>query len=180
LFLIKHIKFKKILLKDLKKVLIWRNSSFVRLKMLNQKKIYYKHHLQWFKNLRKNSMQKNYIIYYKKNQIGVASIKEINSSNKTCTWGYYIADISFRYLATLVQFRFLDLIFNKLQIRKIWGETISTNKRILKIHRLFGFIKEGTYRKHIKVKNRYEDIILTSLFKNDWNIYKKKLLRKLT
>ncbi len=148
--------------------------------MLNQKKIYYKHHLQWFKNLRKNSMQKNYIIYYKKNQIGVASIKEINSSNKTCTWGYYIADISFRYLATLVQFRFLDLIFNKLQIRKIWGETISTNKRILKIHRLFGFIKEGTYRKHIKVKNRYEDIILTSLFKNDWNIYKKKLLRKLT
>jgi UDP-4-amino-4,6-dideoxy-N-acetyl-beta-L-altrosamine N-acetyltransferase len=147
--------------------------------MLNQKKIYYKHHLQWFKNLQKNSTQKNYIICYKKNQIGVASIKEINSSNKTCTWGYYIADVSFRYLAVLVQFRFLDLIFNKIKIRKIWGQTISTNKRILKIHSLFGFIKEGVYRKHIKVKNRYEDIILTSLFKNDWNMYKKKLLRKL-
>ena len=81
--------------------------------MLNQKKISYRNHLRWFKNLQKNKIQKSYIIYYKKNQIGVASIKEINSTNKTCTWGYYIADSSFRYLALLVEYKLVDLIFNK-------------------------------------------------------------------
>ena len=108
-----HIKFKQVLSKDLKKILTWRNDSFIRSKMLNQKKISYKNHLKWYKNLQKNNTQKSYIIHYKKNQIGVASIKEINLVNKTCTWGYYIADSSFRHLALLVEYKFVDLMFNK-------------------------------------------------------------------
>ena len=175
----KNIKFKKIFPRDLKKILTWRNDIFIRSKMLNQKKISYRNHLRWFKNLQKNKIQKSYIIYYKKNQIGVASIKEINSTNKTCTWGYYIADSSFRYLALLVEYKLVDLIFNKKNIRKIWGETICTNKKILKIHSFLGFKIEGIYKKHIKVNNKYEDVILTSLFKNDWNMSKKKILSKL-
>ena len=174
-----HIKFKQVLSKDLKKILTWRNDSFIRSKVLNQKKISYKNHLKWYKNLQKNNTQKSYIIHYKKNQIGVASIKEINLVNKTCTWGYYIADSSFRYLALLVEYKFVDLMFNKINVRKIWGETISTNKRILKIHSFLGFKTEGTYKKHIKVDNKYEDLVLTSLFKNDWNVSKKKILLKL-
>ena len=50
----KKIKFKKILSKDLKKIFIWRNDSFIRSKMLNQKKISYKDHLSWYKNLQTN------------------------------------------------------------------------------------------------------------------------------
>ena len=65
----KNIKFKKILSKDLKKILIWRNNKFIRLKMLNQESISYKDHLKWYKSLQKSSVQKSYIIYYKKNQI---------------------------------------------------------------------------------------------------------------
>ena len=175
----KDIKFKKILSKDLKKILIWRNSKFIRLKMLNQESIPYKDHLKWYKNLQKSSVQKSYIIYYKKTQIGVASIKDINSINKTCTWGYYIADSSFRYLALLVEFKLVDLIFNKINIRKIWGETISTNKGILRIHSFLGFKIEGIYKNHVKVNKKYEDVILTSIFKKDWNISKKKILLKL-
>lgn len=178
MFSIKNIKFKKILIKDLTKILIWRNNLFIRSKMLNQKRISYSSHLKWFKNLQKSVNQKSYVIYYKKDQIGVASIKQINSLSKTCTWGYYIGESSFRYLALLVEYKFLDLMFNKLNVRKLWGETISTNKRILKIHSILGFKTEGTYKKHIKVKNKYEDVVLTSLFKSDWNKSKKKILSK--
>ena len=119
------------------------------------------------------------MIYYKKAQIGVASIKEIDSINKTCTWGYYIADSSYRYLVLLVEYEFINFIFKKFEIRKIWGKTISTNKKILKIHKFLGFIVEGIHKEHIKVKNKYHDIVLTSLFKRDWNRYKKKLLLNL-
>ena len=175
----KKIKFKKILSKDLKKIFIWRNDSFIRSKMLNQKKISYKDHLSWYKNLQTNKTQKSYIIYYKETQIGVASIKEIDFINKTCTWGYYIANNAFRYLALLVEYEFIDLIFKKVNVRKIWGETLSTNKKILKIHKFLGFIIEGTYKRHIRVNNKYEDVILTSIFKKDWNMSKKKLLLSL-
>lgn len=179
MFSLKNIKFKRILTRDLKKLLIWRNDPFIRSKMLNQNKISYNNHLVWYEGLKKNKTRKSYVIYYKKNQIGVASIKKIDSINKTCTWGYYIADSSYRYLALLVEYEFINLMFKKIKIRKIWGETISTNKKILKIHKFLGFIIEGTYKEHIKVKNKYLDLVLTSLFKKDWNKYKKKLLLSL-
>jgi len=173
------IKFKKILPKDLKRIFIWRNDPFIRSKMLNQKKISHKEHFVWYKNLLRNKNQKSYIIYYKDTPIGVASIKEIDLINQTCTWGFYIANNTFRYLAILVEYEFIDLIFKNMKVRKIWGETLSSNKRILRIHKYLGFAIEGTYKEHIKVKNRFYDVILTSLFKKDWNTSKKKLLLKL-
>lgn len=179
MFSIKKIKFKKILVTDLKKILTWRNNLSIRSKMLNQKKISYNNHLKWFKSLSNKNDQKSYLIYYKEIQIGAAFIKDINFTNKSCTWGYYIGESSFRYLALLVEYKFLDLMFNKINIRKIWGETISSNKGVLKIHKTLGFKIEGIFKKHIKVKNKYEDIIFTSLFKNDWRASKKNLSKYL-
>jgi len=179
LFSSEKIKFKKILTKDLKRIFIWRNDSFIRSKMLNQKKISYKDHLSWYRRLLRNNTQKSYIICYKDSPIGVASIKEIDLINQTCTWGFYIANKAFRYLAILVEYKFIDLIFKNKKIRKIWGETLSSNKRILKIHKYLGFTMDGIYKEHIKVNNKFQDVILTSLFKKDWNMSKKKILRKL-
>ena len=175
----RKISFKSITKRDLNKILTWRNSTFIRSNMLNQNKISYKSHLDWYKGLKKNKTQKSFMIYYEKTQIGLASIKQIDTINKTCTWGYYIANNSYRYLAVLVEYKFINLIFEKIKIRKIWWETLSFNKRILKIHKFLGFLIEGTYKEHIKVKNKYVDIVLTSLFKEDWKKSKKKLLLSL-
>jgi len=147
--------------------------------MLNQKKISYKEHLSWYKNLLRSDTQKNYIICYKGAPIGVASIKEIDPINQTCTWGFYIANKAFRYLAVLIEIKFITLIFKNKKIRKIWGETLSSNKRILKIHKYLGFTIDGTYKKHNKMNNKFQDVILTSIFKKDWNMSKKKILLKL-
>ena len=176
MFSSEKIKFKKILSKDLKRIFIWRNNSFIRSKMLNQKKISYKEHLSWYKNLLRSNTQKSYIICYKDTQIGVASIKEIDHINQTCTWGFYIANKAFRYLAVLIEIKFITLIFKNKKIRKIWGETLSSNKRILKIHKYLGFTIDGTYKEHIKVNNKFQDVILTSLFKKDWNMSKKNTI----
>ena len=179
MFSSEKIKFKKILSKDLKRIFIWRNDSFIRSKMLNQKKISYKEHLSWYKNLLRSDTQKNYIICYKGAAIGVASIKEIDLINQTCTWGFYIANKAFRYLAVLIEIKFIILIFKNKKIRKIWGETLSSNKKILKIHKYLGFTIDGTYKEHIKMNNKFQDVILTSIFKKDWNMSKKKILLKL-
>lgn len=179
MFSLKEIKFKKILYKDLKEILRWRNSNFIRSKMLNQKKITYKVHLGWYKDSMKDKTNKNYLIYYKSEKIGVASIKRIDFINQNCTWGYYIAIPSFRYLALLVEYKFIDFIFKKFKIRKIWGEALKSNKKILKIHKYLGFDIEGIYKNHIKVNNKFEDVILISMFKKNWKKYNNKLILRL-
>lgn len=178
MFSFKKIKFKKILSKDLKRIFIWRNDVFIRSKMLNQKKISYKEHLNWYKNLLKSSNQKSYIICYKDVPIGVASVKKIDLINQTCTWGFYIANKAFRYLALLIEIKFITLIFKNNKIRKIWGETLSSNQKILKIHKYLGFTIDGIYKRHVKVNNKFQDVIITSIFKKDWNMSKKKILLK--
>lgn len=179
MFNLKKIKFKTILSNDLKLILRWRNSIFIRSKMLNQKKISYNEHKSWFKKLKKDTTNKAYMITYDKKKIGVANISQIDNRNKLCTWGYYIALKNYRYLALLVEIKLIDLMFYKFNIRKIWGRTISTNKKILKIHKILGFKLEGLQKEHIKVNNYYRNIVLTSLLKNEWKDRKNKILRKL-
>ena len=172
---LKNIKFKPIKSIYLKKILTWRNQRDVRSKMINQKIISYSTHKSWYEALKKNKRQKVLIIYFNNLPIGLATIKEIDKVNKTCTWGFYIGEKSFRYLGLLVEIKLIDIMFNRLKIRKIWGETLSDNKKILKIHFFLGFKKEGLLKKHIRQGNNYHNIIITSLFYEDWIRSKKKI-----
>ncbi len=176
--LYKNIKFNKISTKDLARIYKWRNKKTIRDKMLNSRKITLKDHLKWFQKLKNDNTNQSFIIYFKNKQLGVASINKIDMFNKTCTWGFYIAEKPFRYLALLIEFKFILWIFEKKKIRKIWGKTIANNKGILRIHKYLGFKIEGIYKKHIKINNKYEDVILTSLFKEDWKLIKKRLFKK--
>ena len=147
--------------------------------MLNSKIIPYKEHLKWFHGLNKDKKNYSFIICYQNKDLGLASIRDIDNTNQTCTWGYYIAEKSFRYLAPLIEFKFISKIFEKKGIRKIWGQTISRNKAIMRIHKYLGFKIEGILRKHVKINNKYENVILTSLFKEDWKLIKNRLRKKL-
>ena len=175
-----NIRFKKILPKDILKIYKWRNEKSIRMNMLNSKKISYKKHLEWSRSLNKDKKNYSYIISYKNIDLGLASINQINNLNQTCTWGYYIAEKSFRYLALLVEFKLISIIFEKKGIRKIWGQTVARNKSIMRIHKYLGFKIEGILRKHVKINNKYENVILTSLFKEDWKLIKNRLKKKLT
>lgn len=119
--LYKNIKFNKISTKDLERIYKWRNKKSIRDKMLNSRKITLKDHLKWFQKLKNDNTNQSFIIYFKNKQLGVASINKIDTLNKTCTWGYYIADKSFRYLALLIEFKFILWIFEKKKNKKNMG-----------------------------------------------------------
>ena len=80
--------------------------------MINQKIISYSTHKSWYEALKKNKRQKVLIIYFNNLPIGLATIKEIDKVNKTCTWGFYIGEKSFRYLGLLVEIKLIDIMFN--------------------------------------------------------------------
>ena len=49
----------------------------------------------------------------------------------------------------------------------------------MRIHKYLGFKIEGILRNHVKINNNYENVILTSLFKEDWKLIKNRLKKKL-
>ena len=59
-------------------------------------------------------------------------------------------------------------MFNFHQINKIYGHTLSNNKSVLKLHSFFSFKIEGILKKQIIRKGESIDLIITSLFKKDW------------
>ena len=176
-FFYKNITFKKVLLKNIEKLRRERNSHFVRSKMLDQKIITKKEQLIWYKKTLKQKNCKNFCIYDQKTIIGFCSIKKINRTNRSCTWGFYIFKKFKGIYGPAIEYKILEYVFEKLKMKNIYGYTISSNQEVLKIHRFFGFKKKGVLRKYLKINTKKYDLILTSLYLNDWKKIKKNIIK---
>jgi UDP-4-amino-4,6-dideoxy-N-acetyl-beta-L-altrosamine N-acetyltransferase len=152
-----------------------RNLSPIRKKMLNQKIISQDDQIKWYKKIKTIKNSKFFSIYYKNLLIGAGSFVNIDKINRNCTWGFYIFKKYFGYFGVLAQYKIIEYSFKKYNLHKLYGQTLSTNNNILKIHKKFGFKIEGTLRQQIFIKNNKLDVILTSLFKDDWIKNKKKI-----
>ena len=161
---------------DLEMVLKWRNSDEVRQYMLSNAIIEPETHLNWFKKNSTDYTVELFIAEYETIPIGVVSITDIDSKNQTCTWGMYIGE-SFRNsgIGVLMQIRAIDRMVNIHNIRKIWGQALSSN-RIIKMHEQFGFRKEGILELHIERNGNFEDILLVALFANQWPKNRQKII----
>jgi len=178
MFNLSDIKLSNIRYKDLEKLRIERNKNFVRSKMLDQKIISHKKQMKWFRLISKNKTSKHFTIYFKKLLIGAGSIKDIDKDNSLATWGFYIFEKYNGLFGLLAEIKILDEIFFKKKIRKIYGQTIVNNKQILKLHNICGFKVEGILKKHLIFEKKKTDIIITSLFKENWVKNRKKIIKK--
>jgi hypothetical protein len=71
----------------------------------------------------------------------------------------------------------IDRMVEYHKIRKIWGETLESNKRLILMHKRFGFKEEGVFKKHIRRGDKYEDVIRTALFTNRWEAIRSEIVR---
>ncbi|MNR68073.1 hypothetical protein D3C85_1924130 [compost metagenome] len=53
-------------------------------------------------------------------------------------------------------------------MRKICGEAFAFNIASIKLHEKLGFQTEGLYKQHILKNEKYEDIALFAIFKDDF------------
>ena len=171
----KLLHFKKIQKFEIETLRVERNKASIRKMMLNQKIISKKNQSEWYKKIQKIKNSKYFVIYYKNTIIGSAYLIDINKINKNCTWGFYIFKKYSGYFGVLVEYKIIEYAFKNYNLHKIYGKTLSTNIKVLKIHKKFGFNIEGILKDHIFIKNKKVNVILTSLFKKSWNINKKKI-----
>lgn len=156
----------------------WRNEPSIREVMYNDDKIEWENHVRWFQSIVQDELKLIKIIYYENIPYGVANFYLTNKELKIGEWGFYIGEKnSPKGLGKILAYSMLNFLFEEANIRKICAEVLEFNNISINFHKKVGFAKEGVLRKHFYRNNRYWDIHLFSIFKDEW-LNRKVILEK--
>jgi RimJ/RimL family protein N-acetyltransferase len=70
-------------------------------------------------------------------------------------------------------------VFDELQLQKLCGEVLAFNLPVLNMHKKFGFVQEGVFRKHVLKGDDFEDVVCISILREEWEATKAELELKL-
>ena len=165
---------------DSDRLIKWRSSECIRKKMINAHIVQKEEHENWLRSVLNNSNAQWFIVNYKETAVGAMYITDISKKDKTSTWGMYVDR---RYMGSVVgvlmEVIAIDKMVFDLGIRKIWGETLETNKKLLSMHKKFGFNIEGVYKKQIYRDGVYIDVYRIALFSTKWKEIRNNLISSL-
>jgi len=173
------IKFSKLTSKDLRKVMKWRMLQEVKRYMFSEPNLTYYKQKKWFKKIKNDKSKKYWIVKVNDRDIGLVSLTNIDYKNKKAERGYYIGETLQRGkgLGKQIEINLNDYVFIQMKFNKLFGYIFKFNKRMISIHNKFGSKIEGELKRHILKNNKYEDIIIMSVFKNDWIYIRKKYFK---
>lgn len=152
---------------DLHQVLEWRNHDYIRQWMTNSHIITYKDHHDWFI---KNSTDKNklfYIFEYNQQAEGYISLQKIVNS-ECFEWGFYVRPGAEKGMGMLLGNAILDLAFQELAIKKIFGQVLGFNEKSIRFHTKLGFKLEGQLRNQFQDERGIYDIFQFGLLQSEW------------
>lgn len=137
----------------------------------------------WWENSFTKPNEKNFIIAQVSDNkaIGTCALTDIDNRNKKAEYGrYYISsEANIPGSATEAELLCLEYAFNHLNLNKVFCNTLENNKKVLSLHKHFGFVEEGHLAKHIYKNGNYVDVKLYALysdvFKTKYNKIKNKI-----
>lgn len=134
---------------------------------------------EWIKN--RTTSEINYIIYPKNSMLkaGMIGIYDLNMNDLVTNVGRLLLDENYLKKSTPYGLESLlltyDYVFTKMQFRKICGVISGSNSEMFKMQKFLGMKQEGYLNQHVIIKNKYEDLFIMSLFKEDFIGYKNKI-----
>ena len=163
---------------DLDLVLKWRNSERIRVNMYTDHIISIDEHRAWFKKISKDESYDYKIFEFQARPVGVVNAIQIDRRNKKCFWAFYLGDTNVPVgSGAVMEFLFVNYIFEELKFIKLCCEVFSFNLSTIKLHKKFGFREEGCLKQHILKNDQSEDIIIMALLDYEWIKIKPKLER---
>ena len=149
----------------------WRNYIDIRKHMYTDSIISEQEHLTWINSLITNKSKKVYIAYKNKEAIGAVSISNIDKLHKKANWAFFLNPkfLNAKGLGALMEYHFLNFVFNNFDIEKLNCEVLETNPSVIKLHKKFGFIEEGIRRKNIIKDNKRINVYLLGILKEEWD-----------
>lgn len=158
----------------------WRNQEHIRKLMFNQEVVTKEDHANWLASLEKSTNRDVKIFYYDDIPYGVVTFSKMQVNQNIFEWGFYIGEQNApRGMGTYLGITALDYYFMYLSDHKLCAEVLAYNKKSINFHLKMGFEIEGILRSQYLFENKYSDIHLYGLMKNEWLIQRKKLIKKL-
>lgn len=144
--------------KDLRQVLMWRNSERIRNSMFTSHIISWEEHIAWFNKLQYRTDQAVLLFLYQREPIGVINFTELDKDKCCCEWGFYIGpEDAASGSGTAMGLLGLDYAFRQLGMKRICGQCLITNAASARYHEKLGFI----FKNQTELQPDYQEDIFT-------------------
>lgn len=157
------------------KLRCWRNEEFVRENMFNQEIISKEEHQAFIKKLETDNSTKIFIAFRDNEPFGVLNyhLREEDSLE----FGYYLIDKKYinSGLGVLLEYDLLNHAFNNLKVKKVYCRTLTYNKKVINLHKKFGFVEEKTLKNIARKNDEFLDACMQAIYPDIWEIKRKKL-----
>lgn len=163
-------------MEDLKKTHEWRNNlNLIKLTQGIRFPKTMEMDRDWFESALNDKSNRN--VYFGVDEIqtgdfiGIIQLNNIDYISGTAIWGFIIGDENKQGKGYSVEAPSLlfNYAFNVLNLRKIYGYPIKFNDATMRMHEKIGaFIKEGELKNQVYFDGEYHDVLILSLFKEDF------------
>ncbi len=162
---------------DREKVRAWRNDPGIRKYMYTDHEITVEEHGAWFARTLKDPTCKYWIIVCDAQDAGVLCLFNIDLKNRHCFWGFYAvgAVVRGKGVGNFAEFSVLRYVFEELKLQKLCCEVLAFNQAVINMHKKFGFMQEGLFRRHILKRDQFVDVVSLAILQEEWNARKQEL-----
>jgi ribosomal-protein-serine acetyltransferase len=110
-----------------------------------------------------------YVIFHGNEMVGRIGIYNIDQQNKHCSLGYWLrSDYQGKGIITTACRKLISLSFSDLDINRVEIRCGTGNHKSAAIPERLGFKKEGVMRNGEYVNNRFIDLTIYSMLKEEW------------
>lgn len=166
---------------DMDMIREWRNLPKVSDFMYTDHVISPEEHAAWFARIARDTSCKYWIIVCDGEDVGLANLYNIDRKNRRCYWAFYVVSPNVRGkgVGSYAEYAVLSYVFDELKLEKLCCEVLAFNRGVVEMHRRFGFIQEGLFRKHIFKKGEFHDVVCLAMLRAEWEQSRLELEQKL-
>ncbi len=157
--------------KDSSNIYKWRTSDRVANNFPSGSEITWNNHQKWMKSVINNPEAFYWMICdISGDPKGLIWLESVNKIHKNAEFGFYIGKDPFENVGFSAESEFLLLTFafKVLNLRKVFCESISNNKKVIGQHKRFNFKKDGCLRDHFFKDGKFHDIVVMSVINLDF------------
>lgn len=159
----------------------WRNRPEIRKYMYTDHEIGAQEHAAWFSRILNDSSRKYWIITCGGEDVGLVNLYNIDNRNHHCYWAFYTASQNARGkgIGSFAEFSILRIVFDEMNLQKLCCEVLAFNQAVINLHKKFGFVPEGLFRKHALKEGELVDVVCLAILREEWEQKKPELEIKL-
>jgi RimJ/RimL family protein N-acetyltransferase len=168
----KLVKLRAIEREDLPKIASWRNDPAIYRNYIEYEPLSAAKQERWFESILAHPTEKNFIISLPNGeaigQIGIGNIDERGRVGEAIR--FIMGDDRYKLMGHSAEGLYLALSygFNHLNLHKIYATDLSTNPKMVSMHKQFGFIQEGVLREHVYHEGEHTDVVIMGLLREEF------------